>query len=934
MIPPIRWPLASAIAWSRRRVTAALVTIRGKILLALLVMSTITASLGIYATMSIRQAAGLVVETFDRSLMSISFARAAEADFAAMRAAFERGRADAAPQPAAQQRKLALLMAEDLGIAATRARSAPAAAAARAAQAAVDRWEQDAALLAATPGSAERRGALDRDAAAVDRQIELLINLTAGDGFLYRQRALGSIGEQASLAGIGTLLALLLSGGVAWMLARRIIGPVAAASAVAERIARGELDTVVPPGGGDELGRLLASMDKMRGSISSAMAWEVAQRQSAQTRLVDAIEGSREGVVLLDAERRVVAANTQAMSFFGGYAALETVAAESHAAGGEEEERLTNGRWLRISRSTTHEDGVVAICSDITAIKQREAELEQINLCLDAALSNMSQGLCLYDTDDHLRMANRRFCEIYRLPPAFIRPGLSLRAVLEHSLATGYGFATTLDDLHVQYLTAVARDDGEPRIEQLRDGRMIAVVHRRLGDGGSIVTYEDVTERRRTEAQILFMARHDALTGLPNRVLLRERLDQALGQFGRGSGFAVLYLDLDRFKNVNDTLGHALGDELLRAVGDRLRACAREVDTVARLGGDEFAIVQLGVGGPADAAVLAERVIAVVSEPYDLKGHRVVIGTSCGIAIPPEAGTSCETLLKNADLALYRAKTDGRGIFRIYEREMEARLQGRLTIEADLRRAIERGELELFYQPEVELASGEISACEALLRWPHPTRGMIPPAEFIPVAEETGLIVALGEWAVRRACRDARRWPTPARVAVNVSALQFRHPGLVPAILDALADSGLPPERLEVEVTESVLLEANEAILAALRELHEHGVQIALDDFGTGFSSLSYLGSFPLDRIKIDRSFVRDMTRKAEAASIVRAIVGLARSLGMRTTAEGVETPEQLARVRADGCTEVQGHYFSAACPAGELLELMRRWRSRALAVA
>ncbi len=801
MASPIHWRVAKITAWIRR-VAGAPVTIRGKILLALLVMSAITAALGVYATLSIRQAAGLVVETFDRSLMSISFARAAAADFAAMRAAFERGRADWVPMPSARQEKLAHLITEDLGIAAGRARSAPAVAAAHAAQAAVDRWKHDAALLDADPGSRERRAALDHGAEAVNRQIELLINLTAGDGFLYRQRALSSIGEQTRLAAIGTLLALVLSGGVAWLLARRIIGPVAAASAAAERIARGELDTVVPSGGGDELGLLLASMDKMRDSIRSAMAWEVAQRQSAQTRLVDAIERSREGVVLLDAERRVVAANSQAMSYFGGYAALETVAAESHATSGEEEERLTNGRWLRISRSATHEGGIVAICSDITPIKQREAELEQINLCLDAALSNMSQGLCLYDADDRLRIANRRFCELYRLSLALIRPGLSLREVLEHNIANGSGYGTTLDELHVQYLTALARDDGEPRIEQLRDGRMIAVVHRRLNDGGSIVTYEDVTERRRTEAQILFMARHDALTGLPNRALLRERLDQALGQFGRGIGFAVLYLDLDRFKNVNDTLGHALGDELLRAVGDRLRACAREVDTVSRLGGDEFAIVQLGIGGAADTAVLAERVIAVVSEPYDLKGHRVVIGTSCGIAIPPEAGTSCETLLKNADLALYRAKTDGRGIFRIYEREMEARLQGRLTMEADLRRAIERGELELHYQPEIELASGEISACEALLRWPHPTRGMIPPSEFVPIAEETGLIIPLGEWAVRRACRDARRWPIPARVAVNVSALQFRHSGLVPAILDALADAGLPASRLEIEVTE------------------------------------------------------------------------------------------------------------------------------------
>ena len=805
---------------------AALVTIRGKILLALLVMSAITGGLGLYATLSIRQAAGLVVETFDRSLMSISFARAAAADFASMQALFERGQTDRAAAINAPEEHLSRLITEDLGIAAARARSATSIATARAAQRAVERWEGEATRLAGDPSSANRRASLDSAAEAVNRQIELLINLTAGDGFLYRQRALASIGEQTEMAAIGTLLALLLSGGVAWMLARRIIGPVAAASAAAERIARGELDTIVPPGGIDELGRLLASMDKMRDSIRSAMAWEVAQRQSAQARLVDAIEGSHAAVVLLDGQRRVVVANSQAAAFFGGTEAVAAwVAAPAIASG--EEERLTDGRWLSISRSATREGGIVAICSDITATKQREAELEQSNICLDAALSNMSQGLCLYDSGNRLRMANRRFCEIYRLAPSLMRPGTPLRTVLEGSLAAGNDFDATLDELEARHLAAISRDGSGPQIEQLGDGRMIAVIHRRLGDGGWIATFEDVTERRRTEAQILFMARHDALTGLPNRALLSERLELALAQLGRGTGFAVLYLDLDRFKNVNDTLGHYMGDLLLRAVGDRLAACAREVDTVARLGGDEFAVVQIGIVGAADAAVLAERIIAVVSEPYDLLGHRVVIGTSCGIAVPPAAGASSELLLKNADLALYRAKSDGRGIFRIYEPEMEAHLQNRLTLEGGLRLAIERDELEIHYQPQVELASGAISGCEALLRWPHPTRGMVPPSEFVPIAEETGLIIQLGAWVMRRACLEARRWPGAVRVAVNVSALQFRSAGLIASVLEALAVSGLPAARLEIEVTESVLLDANEDTLATLHELHEHGVQLA-----------------------------------------------------------------------------------------------------------
>jgi diguanylate cyclase (GGDEF)-like protein len=453
----------------------------------------------------------------------------------------------------------------------------------------------------------------------------------------------------------------------------------------------------------------------------------------------------------------------------------------------------------------------------------------------------------------------------------------------------------------------------------LGDGRCIAVSMQPMADGGTVTTHQDITEQRRSDAKIAYMALHDALTGLPNRVLLNERIEQALVRVNRGEIVATHLLDLDHFKNVNDTLGHPAGDKLLKLVTDRLRTLVRETDTIARMGGDEFAIVQVGIAQPADATSLAHRVIEVVSEPYEIDGQQVIIGTSVGIAVGPADGLTPDQLMRNADLALYRAKGDGRGTFCFFEAEMDAQMQTRRAMEYDLRKALIAGEFELHYQPVVNLQSNQISGFEALIRWRHPERGMIAPSSFIPLAEEIGFIVPLGEWTHREACATAAKWPGHIKISVNLSPVQFRNPGLVNVVVNALVTSGLAPERLELEITETALLEDSEATLTMLYRLRELGVRIAMDDFGTGYSSLSYLQSFPFDRIKIDRSFIKDIADTVGSLNIVRAVAALATGLGMATTAEGVETQEQLETVKSEGCTEMQGFLFSRPRPVEEL---------------
>jgi diguanylate cyclase (GGDEF)-like protein len=559
------------------------------------------------------------------------------------------------------------------------------------------------------------------------------------------------------------------------------------------------------------------------------------------------------------------------------------------------------------------------------ALRERETELQAQNLRFDAAINNMSQALLMFDASRRLVICNDRYLKMYGLSPEVVKPGCGLRELLDHRKATGT-FSDDPDEYTDHLLGMIAQGKAVSRLVELPDGRTVAVSNHPIADGGWVSTHEDITERRRAELQIAHMARHDSLTDLPNRVLFRERLGHALAGVHRGERLAVLYLDLDHFKGVNDTLGHHVGDELLKEVAERLRSSVRDIDTVARVGGDEFAIIQADVDQPTDVAVLARRICDAIKAPYTLHGHAVVLDTSIGIAIAPNDGTEPSEILKNADMALYGAKTDGRSRYRFFEPAMDARMKARRTLEVALRQALANDEFALHYQPLLRLRDNRVTCCEALLRWHHPERGMIPPAEFIPVAEEIGLIVPLGEWALRRACADAAHWPDNIKVAVNLSPIQVMNQNLVTVVVGALAVAGLSADRLEIEITESVLMQNTETTLTALHRLRQLGVRISLDDFGTGYSSLSYLRSFPFDKIKIDRCFINGLTEGDDSIAIVSAIAGLAKNLGIATTAEGVETKQQLQQVKALGCSEMQGYLFS---PPRRVEDLMQRLRPR-----
>ena len=533
-----------------------------------------------------------------------------------------------------------------------------------------------------------------------------------------------------------------------------------------------------------------------------------------------------------------------------------------------------------------------------------------------AALDNMPHGLAMFDDGGRLILCNSAYAQLYDLPPSLVGERTPLSSILDFRRSTG---SDPIDDDQERAGTGIPSGS----LSALKDGRTIDVTYSPIPTGGYVTTHEDVTQQIRAEARIHHLATHDALTGLPNRGLLGERLGQALLQLQHGGTLALFCLDLDRFKLVNDTLGHQAGDALLQATTSRLAGCLGSRDMLARLGGDEFIILQSGLDSPDHAGDLARRLLEVMAEPFVLEGHQASVGVSIGIAFAPIDGNDPDLLLKKADIALYRAKAEGRGAYRFFEPGMDARLQKRRLLELDLKRAFENKEFQLYYQPIVDATTSEIVGFEALIRWRHPELGMIPPLEFIPVAEDMGLIVPLGNWTIRQACADAVSWPKPVRVAVNISAVQFRSDTLPHVVVAALAETGLAASRLEIEITESVLLTGRETALTALHHLRGLGIKIAMDDFGTGYSSLSYLRSFPFDKIKIDRSFVMELGTTADCVAIVRAVAGLGANLGMVTTAEGVETLEQLRQVREQGCNEVQGYYFSPPCPAAEVAGLL-----------
>jgi diguanylate cyclase (GGDEF)-like protein/PAS domain S-box-containing protein len=585
---------------------------------------------------------------------------------------------------------------------------------------------------------------------------------------------------------------------------------------------------------------------------------------------------------------------------------------------GEQLEIEHEHRHLRMS-ATAFADLVSLTISDVTALKRRDASFRLL-------FDNNPMPMWVFDAGTRAFLSvNDAAVQHYGYSrAAFLR--MKLHEIWpqdewdSHTAALERLGDTYQSSRNWRHLKA----DGS-EIEVLTFGRRVSFDDR----DGYLVAVVDITERRKAEARIAHMAHHDGLTDLPNREHFQQRLQQALDQ-AAGKRIGVLYIDLDLFKNINDSFGHPAGDRLLKDVAARLTNAVRGANLAARLGGDEFAVILGGDVSPNEASACASLLIDLLKAPYALDGQEMVIGASIGIALSPGDGVTPEELMRNADMALYRAKADGGGVHRFFEREMDLQAQKRRDLELDLRRAFVNGEFELHYQPLVSIASDRISGFESLLRWRHPEKGMISPAEFIPIAEDIGLITPLGEWVLREACAEAAAWPDGIKVAVNLSPVQFRSRNLVQTVIAALAQSGLPAGRLELEITESIFLAETEANLAMLHQLRELGVGISMDDFGTGYSSLSYLRSFPFDKIKIDRSFVKDLAKRPDCGAIVRAISGLGRSLNITTTAEGVETEDQLDWLRAEGCNEVQGFLFSAARPAAEIAKLLAEFGRRA----
>jgi len=536
------------------------------------------------------------------------------------------------------------------------------------------------------------------------------------------------------------------------------------------------------------------------------------------------------------------------------------------------------------------------------------------------AVNNMSQGLLLFDAAGHLVMCNERYLDMFEGQRDVVKPGCTLRDLVQHRKDAGT-FHGDVGQYCSDFMKVLARGtSGKILIETGR--RTIEMLYQPLSQGGWVTTTEDITERQRYDAKISHMAHYDSLTDLPNRALFRDRLERSLAAMKADEQLAVLYIDVDEFKGINDSLGHPVGDELLKSIAARLCSCAGSEDFVARLGGDEFAVFRPHVGNRDDLRPLINKIHDAIRRPAECLGHHVVVDASIGIAFASNAMRDLDQLVKNADLALYEAKSGGRRTWRFFETAMEERANARRTGEIELRKAIRDNELEVHYQPILDFKTESIVGCEALIRWRHPERGMISPAQFVPVAEDTGLINEIGEWVLRSACTMAASWPAHTAIAVNVSPAQFREPGFALKVVSALAASGLAAQRLELEVTETVLINDDETTLAVLNELRALGVKIALDDFGTGYSSLSHLQRFPFDKIKIDRSFVRNVAWSQDSAAIVRAVVDIAGVRNIATTAEGVETVEQKDALRALGCVQMQGYLFSAARPAAEIAAL------------
>lgn len=583
--------------------------------------------------------------------------------------------------------------------------------------------------------------------------------------------------------------------------------------------------------------------------------------------------------------------------------------------------RITSAQLARANQVA--QDAMAEVRQRNETLQARDSALSVQNARFDAALNNMSQALCMVDGTQRLIVSNVRFPSLLGLPVDAVQPGLPVSEVFNAARDAGRLDPRLIAAIETAQSTMISDRTAGSFTRETDGGQAVAVSHRPMADGGWVATYEDITLLRQAEAQLHFLAQHDALTGLPNRAMLVERLETLLRDADRIEGrLAVLMLDLDSFQAVNDALGHQAGDAILSGVSDRLRDLTPRGGIVGRIGSDEFAILHTAGNQPHDAEALARNVRDALAEPYDIDGRTAVVTASIGVAMAPGTDIDAGRLMQRAGIALARARADGGGTYHFFDPDMDARTRVRRAMELDLRQALPNNELRLLYQPIVSVRSGQLVGFEALLRWQRPGYGAVSPEEFIPMAEELGLIVPIGEWALRQACRDAVTWPAHLRVAVNLSAVQVRGATLVRTVEDALAESGLRPQNLELEITETALLTGEAAVSDTLQRLRALGLHIALDDFGTGYSSLSYLLRFPFDKLKIDQSFVREMATRTDCRAIVHSIADLAEQLSITTTAEGVESEAQLALVREAGCAEVQGYHFDKPRSA----KAIRRW--------
>jgi diguanylate cyclase (GGDEF)-like protein/PAS domain S-box-containing protein len=683
------------------------------------------------------------------------------------------------------------------------------------------------------------------------------------------------------------------------------------------------------------------------------IAEKAAELELTNTRFDAALRNMSQGLCLFDAEQRVVVSNARYAEIYhlrpdqvAPGTMLRQIIEARRAAGtsfetapetylkinvkqANEVQKTVDGRFISIKRQPMAGGGWLTTHEDVTAEKRSErllaekaAELEVMNTRFDAALGNMAQGLCMFDGQKRLVVWNDRYAELYQVPPELLKVGTPSEVIVADRVARGVLKGDTSEAAVKARVAEWAQlPPNASRIDELADGRFVALARQPMEGGGWVAVVEDITERKRAEAEIIHLARHDPLTGLANRAEFNAKLEEATKRLRRNAGaVTVMMLDLDKFKAVNDTLGHPAGDQLLVEVARRLKSSVRETDVLARLGGDEFAVIQEGSPNQHEGAIaLALRIISELTQPFDLNGQKAGIGTSIGIVLAPEHGTDPEELLKRADLALYSVKAGGRNDFRIFQREMLEVVTSQQSAESELRDAIAGDEFEVHYQPQVDARTLQVCGVEALVRWRHPEKGLFGPDEFIPLAESSGLIVPLGEWVLQQACRDAASWPAHIKVAVNVSAVQFKKGNLFDVILCALVESGLAPGRLELEITETALLENQGEHLAAIRQLKNLGISLALDDFGTGHSSINYLTVFPFDKIKIDKSFTQGVLKRREYKAVVASTLALAQGFGTVTTAEGVETEEQLEYMRQAGVDLMQGYLFGRPVPASQL---------------